>query len=193
MKSLLPDLRASLASTLLIALLCCGAYPLAVYGIGRGLFPDQADGSLIRDGGNVVGSSLIGQSFSGAEYFHPRPSAAGTGYDASNSGGTNLGPLSKKLIDDVRSRVAGYRKENGLDNATPVPADAVTSSASGLDPHIGVDNARFQAARVAATRGLTREAVQAKIDANTVGRQLGLFGQPRVNVLLLNLSLDGKR
>ncbi|HEY3490104.1 MAG TPA: K(+)-transporting ATPase subunit C [Candidatus Deferrimicrobiaceae bacterium] len=193
MKSLVAEIRASLLSTLLIALLCCGVYPLAVSGIGRGLFPNQAAGSLLRNGGNVVGSSLIGQSFSGPGYFHPRPSAAGAGYDASESGGTNLGPLSKKLIADVRRRVADYRRENGLDNAIPVPADAVTSSASGLDPHIGVDNARFQAARVAAARGLTREAVQAKIDANTEGRQLGLFGQPRVNVLLLNLSLDVKR
>lgn len=193
MKSVVAEIRASLLSTLLIALLCCGVYPLAVFGIGRGLFPDQAAGSLLRNGGNVVGSSLIGQSFSGPGYFHPRPSAAGAGYDASESGGTNLGPLSKKLIADVRRRVADYRRENGLDNATPVPADAVTSSASGLDPHIGLDNARFQAVRVAAARGLTREAVQAKIDANTEGRQLGLFGQPRVNVLLLNLSLDVKR
>jgi K+-transporting ATPase ATPase C chain len=186
------EFRASIVSTLLIAVLCCGAYPLAVYGIGR-TFPANADGSLLRVGGTVVGSSLIGQPFYGAGYFHPRPSAAGRGYDASNSGGTNLGPLSKKLIDDVRGRVAGYRKENGLDNLTPVPADAVTSSASGLDPHISPENAHLQAARVAAARGLTREAVRAKIDANTEGRQIGLFGQPRVNVLLLNLALDGKR
>jgi K+-transporting ATPase ATPase C chain len=193
MKSVVPELRASLASTLLLALLCCGAYPLAVFGIGQGLFPDKAAGSLIRNGGAVVGSSLIGQSFRGAGYFHPRPSAAGAGYDAARSGGTNLGPLSKKLIDDVGGRVAEYRKENGLDERTPVPADAATSSASGLDPHISLENARLQSARVAAARGLTAEAVRGKIDSAAEGRQLGLFGQPRVNVLLLNRSLDEKR
>ncbi len=192
MNRLFSEFRASIVSTLLLAIVCCGAYPLAVYGIGR-VFPAQADGSLLREGGHVIGSALIGQSFSGAGYFHSRPSAAGQGYDAANSSGTNLGPLSKKLIDDVTGRVADYRKENGLDNATPVPADAVTSSASGLDPHISPENARYQLRRVAAARGLTQGAVQAKIDANTEGRQFGLFGQPRVNVLLLNLELDGKR
>jgi K+-transporting ATPase ATPase C chain len=188
-----PEIRASVVSTLLVALLFGVAYPLAVHGISGALFGDKASGSLIRIGGGVVGSSLIGQSFSGAAWFHPRPSAAGKGYDAAASAGTNLGPLSKKLIDDVRRRAAAYREENGLDDGASVPADAVTSSASGLDPHISVENARLQGPRVAAARGLTPEAVQEKIDANTEGRQLGLLGQPRVNVLLLNLALEGKR
>lgn len=192
MNELLSEFRASIVSTVLIAIVFCGAYPLAVYGIGRA-FPAKADGSLVILGDNVVGSALIGQPFSGAGYFHPRPSAAGRGYDAANSSGSNYGPLSKKLIDDVTARVADYRRENGLDDGTPVPADAVTSSASGLDPHISPENAHRQAMRVATARGLTPEAVQAKIDTNTEGRQLGLFGQPRVNVLLLNLALDGKR
>jgi K+-transporting ATPase ATPase C chain len=192
MNSLIHEFRASIVSTLLIAIMFCGAYPLAVYAIGRA-FPAQADGSLIRIGDNAIGSVLIGQPFSGPAWFHPRPSAAGTGYDASASSGSNLGPLSKKLIEEVRRRVAEYRAENGLDDGASVPADAVTASASGLDPHISVWNARLQGPRVAAARGLTPEAVQAKIDACTEGRQLGLLGQPRVNVLLLNLALEGKR
>jgi K+-transporting ATPase ATPase C chain len=142
--------------------------------------------------GNVVGSSLLAQGFAGPSYFHPRPSAAGLGYDAVNSGGTNLGPTSKKLIEDVKQRVADYRAENGLSSDTPVPADAVTSSASGLDPHISVRNATLQAARVAKARGVGEKDVLAKIGANTEGRTLGFLGEPRVNVLTLNLSLDGK-
>jgi K+-transporting ATPase ATPase C chain len=193
MKALPADIRASIVSTLLIAALCCGLYPLAVSGAAGILFPAKAAGSLLRSGGAVVGSALIGQPFSGRGYFHPRPSAAGTGYDASASSGSNLGPLSKKLIDDVAARVADYRRENGLDNATPVPADAVTSSASGLDPHVSPVNARLQAGRVAAARGIPKEAVLRMIDTHTEGRTLGVLGQPRVNVLALNLDLDGRK
>lgn len=193
MKGLGSEIRASAVSTLMVALLFGVAYPLAVRGISGALFGDKADGSLIRIGDDVIGSTLVGQPFAGAAWFHPRPSAAGTGYDAAASSGANLGPLSKKLIGDVRRRAAGYRRENGVEDGASVPADAVTSSASGLDPHISVGNARLQASRVAAARGLTPEAVRAKIDANTEGRQLGLLGQPRVNVLLLNLALEGKR
>ena len=192
MKILIEELRASVAATLLLAVLCCGIYPAVVWAIGQGLFPGKANGSLIRVDGNVVGSAMIGQGFAGPSYFHPRPSAAGQGYDAVNSGGTNLGPTSKKLIEDVKRRVAGYRAENGLSFDTPVPVDAVTSSASGLDPHISVRNALLQAARVAKARGIGEKEVQAMVGKHTEGRTLGFLGEPRVNVLTLNLSLDGK-
>ncbi len=193
MKSLIEELRAAIVATLLLAVACCGIYPLAVWAAAQGLFPRQANGSLVRAGGKVVGSSLLAQGFAGAAYFHPRPSAAGQGYDAANSSGTNLGPTSTKLADDVRRRVADYRAENGLAADAPVPADAVTSSASGLDPDIGVENARLQADRVAKARGLSREEVLRRIAAHTESRSLMILGEPRVNVLLLNLDLDGKR
>jgi len=192
MKDLIAELRASIAATLLLAVLCCGIYPVAVWAVGQGLFSDKANGSLVRFNGKVVGSALIAQGFAGPAYFHPRPSAAGQGYDAVNSGGTNLGPTSKKLIEDVKQRVADYRAENGLASDTPVPADAVTSSASGLDPHIGIRNALLQAARVAKARGIGEKDVLAKVEAHTEGRTLGFLGESRVNVLTLNLSLDGK-
>jgi K+-transporting ATPase ATPase C chain len=192
MKDFVAELRASIAATLLLAFLCCGVYPAVVWAVGQGLFSDKANGSLIRVNGKVVGSALIAQGFVGPASFHPRPSAAGQGYDAVNSGGTNLGPTSKKLIEDVRQRVAAYRAENGLSPDTPVPADAVTSSASGLDPHISVRNATLQAARVAKARGIGEKDLLAKIEAHTEGRTFGILGEPRVNVLTLNLSLDGK-
>ena len=192
MKELIADLRASIAATLLLAVLCCGIYPVAVWAVGQGLFSDKSNGSLVRFNGMVVGSALIAQGFAGPAYFHPRPSAAGLGYDAVNSGGTNLGPTSKKLIEDVKKRVADYRAENGLSSDTPLPADAVTSSASGLDPHISVRNALLQAARVAKARNIGEKEVLAKVEAHTEGRSLGLLGESRVNVLTLNLSLDGK-
>ena len=192
MKVLIEELRASVAATLLLAVLCGGIYPAVVWAVGQGLFSGKANGSLIRVDGNVVGSSLLAQGFTAPIYFHPRPSAAGQGYDAVNSGGTNLGPTSKKLIEDVKQRVADYRAENGLSSDTPVPADAVTSSASGLDPHISVRNASLQAARVAKARGIGEKDVLAKVGAHTEGRTLGFLGDPRVNVLKLNLSLDGK-
>jgi len=192
MKDLIAELRASIAATLLLAVLCCGIYPLAVWAVGQGMFPDKANGSLVRFNGKVVGSALIAQGFAGPAYFHPRPSAAGQGYDAIHSGGTNLGPTSKKLIEDVKQRVADYREENGLSSDTPVPADAVTSSASGLDPHISVRNALLQAARIAKARGIGEKDVLAKVEAHTEGRTLRFLGEPRVNVLTLNLSLDGK-
>ena len=194
MKTMIAELRASAVATLLLAALCCGAYPLVVWGIAQAAFPDTANGSLLQKGADVVGSSLIGQEFRGPAYFHPRPSAAGQGYDATNSGGTNLGPTSKRLIEGVRSRVAAFRAENGLPPEAMVPADAVTASASGLDPHISVANALLQAGRVAAARGLTKEGVLKRVRAHTEGRTLGILGgEPRVNVLMLNLDLDGKR
>jgi K+-transporting ATPase ATPase C chain len=192
MKVLIEELRASVAVTFLLAVLCCGIYPVVVWAVGQGLFPHKANGSLVRVEGNVVGSELIAQGFSGPAYFHPRPSAAGQGYDAVHSGGTNLGPTSKKLIEDVKRRVAGYRAANELPSDTPVPADAVTSSASGLDPHISVRNATLQSARVAKARGIGEKDVLAKVAAHTERRTFGFLGEPRVNVLTLNLSLDGK-
>jgi K+-transporting ATPase ATPase C chain len=193
MKGLIAELRASIAATLLLAVLCCGVYPAVVWSVGQGLFSHEADGSLVRVDGKVVGSSLLAQGFTAPGYFHPRPSAAGQGYDAANYGGTNLGPISKKLIEDVKKRVAAYRAENGLLPDAPVPADAVTSSASGLDPHISPANANLQAGRVAIARGMVKEDVLKMVRARTEGRTLGTFGEPRVNVLMLNLDLDGKR
>jgi len=192
MKNMIAELRTSAVITLLLIVLCCGIYPAAVWAIAQGLFPHKANGSLVEAKGKVVGSSLLAQGFAGPAYFHPRPSAAGQGYDAANSSGTNLGPTSKKLIDAVQQRVADYRAENGLPQDVPVPADAVTSSASGLDPHISPENANLQAGRVAKSRGLPREEVLRKIAAHTEGRSLMIFGEPRVNVLMVNLDLDGK-
>jgi potassium-transporting ATPase KdpC subunit len=192
MESFIKELRTSLVATVLLAVLVCGLYPMAVWTIGQGLFPEKADGSLVTSKGKVIGSSLIAQRFTGPRYFHPRPSAAGEGYDAAHSGGTNWGPLSKKLIDTVRRRVAAYRGENDLPPGTPVPADAVTASASGLDPHITVQNALFQARRVAESRGMGVDVVLKKIRAYTENRSLWIFGEPRVNVLMLNLDLDGR-
>jgi len=193
MKALIAELRISILITLVLIVLCCGLYPLAVWGIAQAAFPERANGSLIEAGGTIVGSSLIAQGFAGPGYFHPRPSAAGKGYDATASSGTNLGPLSKSLAEAIAQRIAAYRAENGLTSDAPVPADAVTCSASGLDPHISVANAELQAQRVARARGLDRAAVLQKIATHTEGRDLGLFGEPRVNVLLLNLDLNGAK
>lgn len=193
MKNLISEFRVSLVITALLIVLCCGIYPLAVWAIAQGVFPHRANGSLIKANGKVVGSSLLAQGFSGPAYFHPRPSAAGQGYDAANSSGTNLGPTSKKLIDGVRQRVADYRAENDLPPETPVPADSVNSSASGLDPHISVENARLQAGRVAKARRLPKEEIVRRIAVHTEARSLMIFGEPRVNVLMLNLDLDEKR
>ena len=192
MKDLIAELRAAVAATLLLAVLCCGIYPAIVWAVGQGLFSREANGSLLLVDGKVAGSSLLAQGFTTPNYFHTRPSAAGQGYDAAGSSGTNLGPTSKKLIEDVGRRVVDYRMENGLPPDARVPADAVTSSASGLDPHISVQNALLQVARVAKARGIGEKEVLAKVGAHTEGRTLGFLGEPRVNVLTLNLSLDGK-
>ncbi len=169
MKNILSEIRPAIVSTLVLAVVCCGFYPLAVTGIASWRFAKQADGSLIVDqNGVIVGSSLLGQNFSGERYFHPRPSAAGAhGYDAAGSGGSNLGPTSRKLADSIRERVAAYRASNGLAADQPVPADAVTASASGLDPHISPANAALQTARVAKARSLPPENVRELIAANT--------------------------
>jgi potassium-transporting ATPase KdpC subunit len=169
------------------------AYPLAVTGVAQVAFPGQADGSLVERDGVVVGSRLIGQSFTGQRYFHPRPSAAGDGYDAMSSSASNLGPTNEDLLSSVRERVADYRSENGLSADEQVPVDAVTASGSGLDPHISKANARLQAQRVARERGLSLDDVLSLVDEHTNGRSLGFLGEPGVNVLELNLALDADR
>ncbi len=204
----------SVLATVVLGLVVSGLYPLAVWGLGQGLFKHQADGSLIvaADGKTVLGSELLGQNFGGKQYFNPRPSAAGaSGYDPTASGGTNLGPTSDKLIngqhkkddhgnvvndpanfDGIKDLVAAYRSANGLKDTDPVPADAVTRSGSGLDPHISVANAALQLPRVARERGKSPDEVRRLLDKYTEGRDLDVFGEPRVNTLLLNLALDDK-
>jgi K+-transporting ATPase ATPase C chain len=193
MKDLIKELRISAIATLSLAVILCGIYPLVVWVFAQGLFPAKANGSLVMKGGKPVGSSLLAQRFWDPKYFHPRPSAAGDGYDALHSGGSNLGPISKKLIDTVKKRVEEYRKENNLAPEILVPEDAVTASASGLDPHISVKNALLQAPRVAKSRGLSEEVILEEIKNHTEGRDLGILGEPRVNVLLLNLALERRR
>ena len=185
-QQILPGLRIKLFMTVVFGIL----YPLAMTAICQALFPYKANGSLITTGGKVIGSELIGQDFTRPEYFHPRPSAAGDkGYDAANSGGSNFGPTSQKLIDRTKAAIETFRKENP-DFAGPLPADLVTASASGLDPHLSPDSARAQAARVAKARGVAVEQIQQWITEFTESPDLGLLGEPRVNVLKLNLALD---
>jgi potassium-transporting ATPase KdpC subunit len=162
-------------------------YPLAMTGLAQAIFPAKANGQLIERSGRVIGSRIIGQAFSSPGYFHGRPSAAGAGYDAANSGGTNLGPTSRKLVDAVKAAVEAAKRENP---SAPVPIDLVTSSASGLDPHVSPAAALFQAPRVARERGVGEADVRRMIEARVEGRQWGFFGEPRVNVLELNLALD---
>ncbi len=184
------ELKKAVLGILFLVLLLCFIYPLVVWGIAWLVFPGKASGSLVKMENRITGSVLIGQPFTGAGFFHPRPSAAGEGYDALASGGSNLGPLSKTLIEQVKRRVKAYREENHLPPDAPVPMDAVTASGSGLDPHISMENAVLQAGRIAETRGLSKETVLALIEKCTENRQLGIFGEKRVNVLLLNLELE---
>jgi len=184
-------MRSAIMGTAMLAVVCCGIYPVLVYGLGRA-FADKADGSIIFDEKGVVrGSKLIGQNFTAAKYFHPRPSSAGNGYDATSSGGSNLGPTSKKLADAIAQNLADYRSQNGLATNADVPADAVTGSASGLDPHISLENATLQAPRVAKERGMKVEDVGTMIVRYTDSPDLGFLGDAGVNVLRLNLALDG--
>jgi K+-transporting ATPase ATPase C chain len=194
MKELFSEIRGAIFATLVLAIVCCGAYPLVVFGVSQALFHDKANGSLIVDkDGAVRGSKLLAQGFTAEKYFHPRPSAAGNGYDAANSGGSNLGPTSQKLNDAIKDRVAAYRKENGLGENDSVPADAVTTSGSGLDPHISLRNAELQTPRVAKARSLSEEKVRELIQRCIDARDLGVFGDAGVNVLQLNLALDQTR
>jgi potassium-transporting ATPase KdpC subunit len=179
--------RTSIRYTLVTALLFGLGYPLLLTGLAHLLFPHKAAGSLILRNGQVVGSELIAQSFTSDKYFHPRPSAAGNGYDATSSGGSNLAQSNAKLAQRIQGDIDRLQKENP---GKPVPIDLVTTSASGLDPDITPDDAYFQAPRVAKTRGLSEDAVRTLIEKHTQQRTLGLLGEPRVNVLELNLALD---
>ena len=192
-KTWLSEIKTSVLAVLALSVVLCGVYPLTVWLLSQGLFPERANGSLVERAGQTVGSNLLGQAFREPRFFHPRPSAAGQGYDATRSGATNLGPTSNRLAEAVRARVAAYRAENGLGPGEAVPADAVTASASGLDPHISLRNAFLQAGRVAHARGLAEADVVRLIDRVKEGRSLGFLGEPRVNVLVLNLALDGVR
>ncbi len=191
MKNFLGEIRSAVLVTLVFAVVCCGLYPLAVFGIAQVAFHEKANGSLIVDkNGTVRGSRLLGQGFTADKYFHPRPSAAGNGYDASNSSGSNLGPTSQKLHDNIAQNLSDYRSQNGLATNAVVPADAVTASGSGLDPHISVWNAELQAPRVAKARNVAVEKILELVRANTGLADLGILGEARVNVLKLNLALD---
>ena len=184
------NLVAAVLMTIVTTLILGVIYPLAITAIAQVAFPSQANGQLIERDGKVVGSRIIGQGFSSSGYFRSRPSAAGTGYDAANSAGSNLGPTNKKLIDAVTANVEAARKENP--NA-PIPIDLVTTSASGFDPHITPAAADFQVPRIARERGMSEADLRQLVEAHTEGRQLGFFGEPRVNVLELNLALDRDR
>jgi len=182
-KNLLISVLMTIVTTVLLGLV----YPLVVTALAQLFFRDKANGQLVQRTGTVVASRIIAQPFVGAGYFHPRPSAAGNGYDATNSGGTNFGPTNQKFIDRVASDIASAQAENP---GKPVPVDLVTTSASGLDPHITPAAAEFQVPRIAKARGMSEDAVRKLVAQHTQGRQWGFFGEPRVNVLELNLSLD---
>ena len=182
-KNLITAILMTIATTILLGII----YPLVVTGVAQVVFPRQANGQLIRKAGKLVGSSIIGQGFSGPSYFHSRPSAAGNGYDAANSNGSQLGPTNQKLIDRVKADVSTAQAESP---GTAVPIDLVTASASGVDPHITPASAEFQLSRVAKERGTTVDRIAGLVAKHTEGRQLGILGEPRVNVLELNLDLD---
>ena len=194
MKKLFSEFRAAVMVTLALAVVCCGIYPMVVFGLSQALFHDKANGSLLADkDGTIRGSRLIGQQFTTDKYFDSRPSDAGANgmaYDPTSSGGSNLGPTSQKLSDTIKQNIASYRAQNNLDTNTLVPADAVTASASGLDPHISLRNAELQMPRVAKARGLSEDKLRELIRVNTDPASLGLLGEPGVNVLTLNLALD---
>jgi K+-transporting ATPase ATPase C chain len=183
------ELRTGILITLVFTVLTGLIYPVVLTGIAQVIFPRQANGSLIERNGKVLGSELIGQNFTRPEYFHPRPSSAGNGYDATASGGSNLGPTNPALAERLNKNAAAFRKENPTFTGN-IPADAITASGSGLDPEISPANAQAQAARVAAARGVPPDGIQALISEYTKNRTLGIFGEPRTNVLRLNMALD---
>jgi len=191
MKTLIQNIKTSIVVTLFFAIILGIIYPISVWIVGKIIFPNQANGSLIiNNKGEIIGSKLIGQQFVSSKYFHPRPSLAGTGYDAIASGGSNLGPTSQKLADTIEQRIADYRQENNLDLSAKIPVDAVTASASGLDPEISFENATIQAARVARARNIDVFKVNESIRKNIRKSEFGIFGEAGVNVLLLNMDLD---
>ena len=192
MKNIFAEFGRSIVATIFFAVILCGVYPLVVFGAAKLLFPHQANGSLLVDkSGAIRGSALLAQNFTGAQYFHQRPSAAGAnGFDPTSSSGSNLGPTSSNLVANITQNLANYRAENNLATNAIVPADAVTESASGLDPHISPANAEIQIARVAKARGISEKELRKLLQQNTSGRDLGLFGEPRVNVMTLNFALD---
>jgi K+-transporting ATPase ATPase C chain len=205
MKNILAEFGRSIVATIFFAVICCGVYPLIVFGVSQLVFPHQANGSLLVDkSGAVRGSELLAQNFTGAQYFHPRPSTASAGdptsavsvnnFDATHSSGSNLGPTSSNLVANITANIATYRADNDIPTNSPIynmiPADAVTASASGLDPHISLANAEIQIPRVAKARGMTEGQVRKLVQQNTSGRDLGVFGEPRVNVMTLNFALD---
>jgi len=185
-KNLITAVLMTIATTVLLGII----YPLVVTGLAQLFFPDKARGQLIQKDGKIVGSRIIGQTFAGPGYFHPRPSAAGNGYDAGNSGGSNLGPTNQKLVDRVKADVTRVQAENP---GQPVPIDLVTASGSGLDPDISPAGAEFQVPRVARERAMSEDQVRQLVRKHTTRRQLGFLGEPRVNVLELNLDLDALR
>lgn len=185
------QLRPALSSFIVLTLLTGVVYPAILFGVAM-IFPHQAEGSLVRRGGTIVGSTLIAQAFTRDAYFHPRPSAAGDGYDPTQSGGSNLAPNNPRLIEAVRQAAEAYRKQNALPPNAPIPVEAVTRSGSGLDPEISPQDARLQAARVAKARGVEVSTVLRLIFERTRGRDLGVLGEPRVSVLDLNLALDDR-
>jgi K+-transporting ATPase ATPase C chain len=191
--NILHELKNSFIISVVLLVICCGLYPLVVFGAAQLLFPAKANGSLVLDQDRKpIASTLLGQEFTADKYFNPRPSAAGNGYDSTSSGGSNLGPTSQSLHDNVKQRIADYRKANNLPDSQPVPADAVEASGSGLDPHISVKNALLQLPRVAKTRGMTEDDLKILVNRYTDGRDFGILGEPGVNIVKLNLALDGK-
>ncbi len=191
--SILKEIKTTVSLTFLLLVICCCIYPVFVFGAGQLFFPQKADGSLVRDSdGKPIASTLLGQAFTADKYFAPRPSSAGTGYDSTSSSGSNLGATSQTLHDNVKQRVEDYRKANSLPDTQLVPADAVTASGSGLDPHISIKNALLQLPRVAKARGLSEDDLKKLVDQYTDGRDFGILGEPGVNIVKLNLALDGK-
>ena len=190
--NMLQEIKTTVIVTFILLVICCGIYPVFIFGAGQLFFPQKANGSLVLGNGKPIASTLLGQTFSADKYFNPRPSAAGNGYDSTSSGGSNYGATSQALHDAVKQRVADYRKANNLPDTQLVPADAVTASGSGLDPHISIKNAMLQLPRVAKARAMSEDDLKKLVDRYTDGRDLGILGEPGVNVVKLNLALDGK-